>query len=162
MITIRVKKNGFDEFNKFTAIQRKEIEKNIPRMIRGIVRAVLGEVKRLASGVLFNRRTGAYIAGIDTGAVVKRGNRWSWSYGNIAPHAHFLEHGTAPHFIFPKKEGGVLRWESGGEVHFARWVIHPGTKAYAPFEKAHKNKRSEADEIVERQIENALVKAINA
>lgn len=39
----------------------------------------------------------------------------------------FMEVGTRPHVIRPKKPGGWLRWVSGGKVHFARVVHHPGT-----------------------------------
>ena len=71
---------------------------------------------------------------------------------SLVPHASFLEEGTAPHKIRPKVESGfrgpvrpgqgrrgendigthrvALRWhDDGGQVHFARIVNHPGTKA---------------------------------
>ncbi|WP_037935373.1 hypothetical protein [Streptosporangium roseum] len=41
----------------------------------------------------------------------------------------FVEVGTRPHTIRPKKPGGLLRWVSGGKVHFAKVVHHPGTSA---------------------------------
>lgn len=47
---------------------------------------------------------------------------------SLVPHASYLEEGTGPHEI-RAKQGGVLRWESGGESRFARVVQHPGTKA---------------------------------
>jgi hypothetical protein len=43
--------------------------------------------------------------------------------------ARFTEGGTRPHVIRPKRRGGVLRWTSGGQVHFARSVQNPGTTA---------------------------------
>jgi hypothetical protein len=71
-----------------------------------------------------------------------------------APYASFVEEGTPPHDIWPKageKTMGplrrgqsrrdktdigthrvALRWESGGEYHFARMVHHPGGKPH-PF-----------------------------
>lgn len=46
------------------------------------------------------------------------------------PLASIIEHGTKPHFIQPHKPNGVLRWEdSDGNVHFAKFVWHPGTVA---------------------------------
>ena len=48
---------------------------------------------------------------------------------NGVPLASIIEHGTRPHFIYPHKPNGVLRWEDEDGVHFARWVWHPGTIA---------------------------------
>jgi hypothetical protein len=46
------------------------------------------------------------------------------------PYGLFMEVGTRPHVIRPKKPGGWLRWFDGdGKIHFARVVHHPGTKA---------------------------------
>ena len=44
-----------------------------------------------------------------------------------APHAVFVEDDTRAHEIRPRR-ASALRWEQGGEVHFARVVRHPGTK----------------------------------
>ncbi|SFK92630.1 hypothetical protein SAMN05216275_14165 [Streptosporangium canum] len=43
------------------------------------------------------------------------------------PYGLFMEVGTRAHIIRAKKPGGWLRWVSGGKVHFARQVNHPGT-----------------------------------
>lgn len=49
------------------------------------------------------------------------------------PYASFVENGTKPHMIFPKR-ATVLSWIpiGGGARVFARWVNHPGSKPY-PF-----------------------------
>jgi hypothetical protein len=39
-----------------------------------------------------------------------------------------VEYGTKPHMIYPV-HAKALRWESDGQVHFAKKVRHPGTKA---------------------------------
>ena len=44
-----------------------------------------------------------------------------------APHAVFVEDDTRPHTIRPRN-ARMLRWEQGGEAHFARVVQHPGTR----------------------------------
>lgn len=44
------------------------------------------------------------------------------------PAASFVLGGTRPHRIYPRKQGGVLRFTTGGKVVFARYVNHPGTK----------------------------------
>lgn len=36
---------------------------------------------------------------------------------------------TRPHRIYPRRPGGVLRFTVGGQVVYARFVQHPGTKA---------------------------------
>ena len=50
----------------------------------------------------------------------------------LAKYASFVEEGTAPHDIEPKRADGYLAWEnpeSQGDWHFAKLVHHPGTKA---------------------------------
>lgn len=42
----------------------------------------------------------------------------------------FVDEGTIPHIIRPKRPGGFLHWVStDGADHFAKEVHHPGTKA---------------------------------
>ncbi len=46
-----------------------------------------------------------------------------------AKYASYVEGGTRAHEIKPKKEGGLLHWQSPqGTHHYARAVSHPGTK----------------------------------
>jgi len=47
---------------------------------------------------------------------------------NLHPAAHFLEHGTSTHLIFPR--GKALRWIQHGKYVFSRWAVHPGTRPY--------------------------------
>lgn len=50
---------------------------------------------------------------------------------NTAPHASYLENGTRPHVIRPKRPGGVLVFVTSiGNTVFAREVHHPGTRPY--------------------------------
>lgn len=49
--------------------------------------------------------------------------------GPDTPYAGYVEFGTKPHDIKPKKPGGVLVFSAGGQKVFARVVHHPGTKA---------------------------------
>lgn len=44
------------------------------------------------------------------------------------PASIYVLNGTRPHQIFPRRPGGVLRFEVGGRVVHARYVNHPGTK----------------------------------
>jgi len=47
----------------------------------------------------------------------------------IAPYAPYVDQGTKPHEIKPKRVGGVLVFTVNGQKVFARKVHHPGTKA---------------------------------
>ncbi|HSE07713.1 MAG TPA: hypothetical protein VLB29_03520 [Nocardioidaceae bacterium] len=44
------------------------------------------------------------------------------------PAALFVTYGTRPHRIEPRRPGGVLRFMVGGQVVYARFVNHPGTR----------------------------------
>lgn len=44
-------------------------------------------------------------------------------------YAEYVTQGTRPHVIVPRKPGGVLVFQSGGETVFTRRVNHPGTQA---------------------------------
>lgn len=44
------------------------------------------------------------------------------------PAAIYVTGGTRPHRIVPRRPGGVLRFTVNGQVVFARYVNHPGTK----------------------------------
>lgn len=50
-----------------------------------------------------------------------------------APYAKFVEEGTRPHLILPRR-AKVLRFVQNGVVRFARGVFHPGTEP-RPFMK---------------------------
>jgi hypothetical protein len=45
------------------------------------------------------------------------------------PASIYVLNGTRPHRIFPRRPGGVLRFDVGGRVVYARYVNHPGTRA---------------------------------
>ncbi|GAA3027244.1 hypothetical protein [Streptosporangium longisporum] len=46
------------------------------------------------------------------------------------PYPLYVEYGTRPHTIRPKKPGGTLHWVGAdGTHHFAQEVHHPGTRA---------------------------------
>lgn len=49
---------------------------------------------------------------------------------NVAPYAGYVEFGTKPHDIKPKKAGGVLAFKVNGKMVFARKVHHPGTQPH--------------------------------
>lgn len=56
------------------------------------------------------------------------GGGWEISPDGREDIVTFLEFGTKPHVIVPKRIDGVLAFEIGGEMVFAKEVFHPGTK----------------------------------
>ena len=66
-----------------------------------------------------------------------------------APHALFVHWGTRPHVIKPKKRK-ALRWTSGGEFVFAKFVRHPGYKGDAYLVDAAREAIRRMPEIVAR------------
>ena len=74
------------------------------------------------------KRTGAFAKSIiakQYASAAKRSVRVEF-YG-AHPLARFIIEGTRAHIIEPRR-ARALRWETNGEVHFARRVHHPGTK----------------------------------
>lgn len=55
--------------------------------------------------------------------------RGSLTVGSDLEYAGFVNDGTRPHQIKPRRSGGVLRFVVGGRVVYARVVNHPGTRA---------------------------------
>ena len=47
---------------------------------------------------------------------------------NIAPYAGYVEFGTKPHEIRPRRAGGVLVFKMNGTTVYAKKVHHPGTQ----------------------------------
>lgn len=65
---------------------------------------------------------------------ITRGQKGPWVHfvragGPKAKYAYFVENGTQPHPITPKRKGGVLRFVIGGHIFFRTKVMHKGTKA---------------------------------
>ena len=71
------------------------------------------------------------LAPVDTGRLknsikIRKGKGQSYEVIAEAPYAGFVEYGTSPHVILPKRKK-VLRFEVNGRVVYARKVHHPGT-----------------------------------
>lgn len=65
----------------------------------------------------------------------RRGTIESYIIANTYPNQDvilWMEEGTRPHIIRPKKPGGLLAWidEDSGQAMFAKLVHHPGTPAF--------------------------------
>lgn len=96
--------------------------------VRVAARQTLGQgaayaVARAKATTKFKDRTGALRASIT------RGQKSTFHHfiRAGAPHAVFVEYGTRPHAIEPRR-ARVLRFVQAGQVRFAKRVWHPGTK----------------------------------
>jgi len=70
-------------------------------------------------------RTGVLRASIEKGGL---GNQLYVSMGNArAYYAPYVEYGTRPHVIYPRR-AQALRFEVRGKTVFAKYVRHPGTR----------------------------------
>lgn len=72
--------------------------------------------------------------------------------------ATFLEYGTKPHVIMPKKPGGRLVFRKGGQLIFARKVNHPGTRPYKFLYRAHRSGYRVLGESLEQGMRRAAMR----
>lgn len=99
--------------------------------------AIGRSVERLAKETVYrqqvygNKRTGYMVGRMHyTKKTYVRGI--GFLAGSNAPYTLYVDQGTVPHKILPKKPGGMLvfYWAKVGHVVHLRSVNHPGNKAY--------------------------------
>ena len=81
---------------------------------------------------VYSASHGSIPQGIIVGPVVDK----SIKVISTNPHTIFVNNGTRPHIIRPRRRGGVLRFVQNGAVRYARLVHHPGNRAYRFMERA--------------------------
>ena len=69
--------------------------------------------------------------------------------GREAPYAPFIEYGARPHIIRARR-AMALRFEVHGDVVYAKYVRHPGTRAQRVLARAMDESLRELDGIVSR------------
>jgi hypothetical protein len=123
-----------DELKPILRSARREVLASVAREVR----AILLDVKRAAllrvSGDVLRRRTGTLARAIGRLFRVQtrsHGVTGILGVGGEARYARYLEHGTRPYEIVPKRRK-ALRFTVAGETIFARRVQHPGLKPH-PF-----------------------------
>jgi len=62
----------------------------------------------------------------------------------------YMEEGTVPHVITPRKPGGLLHFFIGGDEIFTKLVKHPGTPAYRMVGSVEAELRSKVDWLTKR------------
>lgn len=101
---------------------------------------------------LIRSRTGEYANSI---IVVKSGTL-SYEVSSPCPHGVFVEEGTQPHMIYPRRIGGVLRFETGGDIVFSRYVFHPGTWPQGNLDAAMKYHEDDLENAIKDGVEEWL------
>lgn len=134
---------GADQLDRMLQELPRAVSKRIARnSIRAGARVVVAEAKDLVE-----KKTGKLRRAIKVRAVKqKQSNLVEVTAGVKGPEgglAHLVEFGTAQHRITPKKKGGVLAFQSGGETRFAAEVLHPGAKPKPFLRPAADNKAVE-------------------
>jgi hypothetical protein len=91
----------------------------VDRSLRRRVERVQAAAQRLAPGSMGNgiRTSLRYTHDGPVGTIT-----------STHPATIYVVNGTRPHIIRPKRAGGVLRFEIGGRVVYARYVNHPGAR----------------------------------
>jgi len=111
---------------------------DLTRAIRGASRAELREAGRQVvnrARVLAPVDTGRLRASIKADPPRLLTFRPSVTIGSNVEYAEFVNDGTRPHIIRPRR-GRALRFVVGGRVVYARVVHHPGTRAQPFLDRA--------------------------
>jgi hypothetical protein len=85
----------------------------------------------------YSAANGSIAAGIRVGPVVNK----SIKVTSTNPHTRYVNDGTRPHTIRPRRPGGVLAFQVGGRTVFARLVHHPGFRGTHFLERALRDAR---------------------
>jgi hypothetical protein len=80
----------------------------------------------------YSAHNGSIAEGIVVGPVIDKSIRVT----STNPHSLYVNSGTRPHRIVPRRRGGVLRFVVDGRPVFARVVNHPGFRGTHFMERA--------------------------
>jgi len=105
-----------------------EVKSDYKSVAEALESGLEGVLRRFAEGVVEAARSKApkrsgYLAS-QISSVVEKDSAAIYAK---APYSAYVEFGTRPHLILPKR-ARALRFEVDGEVVFARRVHHPGTQ----------------------------------
>jgi len=123
--------------------------KNIPPYLKTIIQQIVNDiVDELYSEIYDNTpmKTGETRKSLRKEVSGNKGIVYSDSIIYV-----FLEYGTSPHDIFPRK-AQVLHWIDESGEHFAKHVHHPGTKPLAIWRNALFNVKRRIGKIVKIRI----------
>jgi hypothetical protein len=104
----------------------------IQRMLRlpgGIVYRDMERRLRRVETEAIRRAPGSMKQGIRVSIGPGPGGDFRGTVRSTHPASIYVLNSTRPHRIEPRRPGGVLRFTVNGQVVYARFVNHPGTKA---------------------------------
>lgn len=126
----------------------------------GVTRGVKEGAAEARSNHRFTSRSGTLersIEGIAHGWT-DGGSRFEGTIRATASHASFVEGGTRPHVIEPRRTRALRFAGAGGQLHFAKIVRHPGTKPMPFMALAY----TKAEAVIIREIEVSIARAQEA
>lgn len=109
-------------------LNRSRVERML-RLPGGLVYRNMERRVRRVEQEAIRRAPGTMKFGIRTSIQRGPGGEFRGVVRSTHPASIYVLNGTRPHMIFPRRPGGVLRFTVGGQVVFARYVSHPGTRA---------------------------------
>lgn len=96
-----------------------------------------------------HNRTGETSRSFRASVQGSRGVEWT----DTAPQATFLEEGTRPHVIRPRRAKALRFLNPAGDVIFAKVVHHPGTRAQPWLEPAIANSADDFEDLYASEVE---------
>jgi HK97 gp10 family phage protein len=120
---------------RFTGLTNEQLYAILEEEAKGLVRDLKASISRVGIRDSANRLSDS-IKYEKTGDLEIR----IFADEEDAPYFKYLEYGTRPHEIKTRYRQ-ALKFNIGEDTIFAKKVMHPGTKAYAPFETAVERNR---------------------
>jgi hypothetical protein len=133
-VDISIEVTGAEEWAEY--LQSREVAQSVEVKLGEVLLDMVEYARSIAP-----KRTGAYSESI----FAEKVGDLKFIFGSRSPYAAPIEFGSMAHFILPRR-GKALRFETDGEVVFARYVMHPGT---APQQIIHRTKKDFQSRIYE-------------
>ena len=149
MVKIKIESGNLDWFLRLNA-GRKALSEGLTEFTMSLFRSVH---RVIDEGKSFTPRTGHLQQSIE--ADITRTDRGKAEIVASASYAPFVEFGTRPHLIKPKRRKS-LRWATEEGYVFARIVHHPGSRPHPFFKKAVEEGLEEA----KKQFTKAFLSAL--
>lgn len=152
---IKVIKDEWTPFIKELGRVPKEVEKEVPRIIRDIISLMVRKAQQFTTA-LGLVKTGYYRDAwrAASGRVTKSGRAYRADFGNDAYYSRFIEDGTRAH---GPKHAKYLVWRGNkGQLIFAKWVR--GLRPYKVGTRAINASSDGADRIIQTRFEKAFQK----
>jgi hypothetical protein len=117
-LTVEIDKVLVDRFTSWQGPVGRSVSRLASRTVKEQKALAPKRSGKLAASIRFTR-------GISSKGI-------TFTSGSTLKYAGWMEHGTRPHVIRPKRPGGLLVffWPKAGRTVFLRSVNHPGTRPY--------------------------------